>query len=186
MISQNYRIRQLLQRVGGSIKEFDVVQSGLSSTLRVPYDNIPSEVLDAFMHDPSAVTGSMTSLKGWRAVDSIHERILQQRQILQTFISSMCPDQPSLDIPRNILSDPISALLRSMDDLEAHQSQMVQQAQGVIEALGRVKTIHGEVKKEYNDTLSHTSLVYPEVCIFWILFLRNAQFYFHSCHRSSP
>lgn len=171
MLSQNYRIRQLLQRVSGSVKEFDAVQSRLSIMLRVPYENISPEVLDAFAHDPSAVTGSTSNLFGWEAVESIHDRILRQRQILQTFASSVSPEEPSLDIPKNMLRDPISSLMRSMNELETHQTTMVQQAQGVIEALGRVKAIHSEVKREYNDTLSHTALVYPEVCIPIVIWL---------------
>lgn len=162
-LSQNFRIRQLLQRVSANVKEFDSVRCSLSNTLGIPYDSISPEVLDAFTHDPAAVTGNTSALEGWQAVDSIHERILLQRQTLQSFISSLSQGQSFLDMPSSVLKDPISSVMQSMADLETYQSQMVQQAQGVMDALARVKVIHSEVKKEYNDTLSHTSLVYPEV-----------------------
>ncbi|TFK94401.1 hypothetical protein K466DRAFT_509605 [Polyporus arcularius HHB13444] len=161
--SQNYRIRHLLQRVCANIREYESVQAGLSNLLGVSYTKIPSEVLDTFIHDPSAVTGGTRRTTSWRAVEDIHERIERQRQTLQTFIHSQLSDG-ELDVPSSqVFDDPIAQLMAALEQLAAQRQELAAKAEEVSSSLKQVKTIHADVKKVYHDTLAHTSLVYPEL-----------------------
>ncbi|RPD55881.1 hypothetical protein L227DRAFT_579361 [Lentinus tigrinus ALCF2SS1-6] len=162
-LSQNYRIRHLLQRVCTNIREYDSVQAGLSGLLGMPYTKIPSEVLDAFVHDPSAVTGGTRRTRSWRAVEDIHERIECQRQTLQTFIHSQQLDGDPVIPPSHVFDDPIAQLMAALTQLVTQRQELASKAEEVTSLLKHVKTIHADVKKAYNDTLAHTSLVYPEL-----------------------
>ncbi|KAI0931685.1 hypothetical protein AcW1_000980 [Taiwanofungus camphoratus] len=162
-ISHNYRTRHILQRVSASIKEYDAVQSSLSAVLGVPYQKIPLEVLEAFAHDPCAVTSRTRNSGGWNAVEEVHDRIRQQRKTLRVFADSVVEEQEYLAVTRNVFDDPITSLTESLDQLELHRQHIISQAERVMETLIAVKEVHRDVKKEYNDTLSHTSLVYPEL-----------------------
>ncbi|KAI0719940.1 hypothetical protein C8T65DRAFT_568214 [Cerioporus squamosus] len=162
-LSQNYRIRNLLQRVCAHIREYESVQAGLSSLLGVSYTKIPSEVLDAIAHDPSAVTGGTRRAKSWRAVEDIHERIERQRHTLGTFIHSQVLNGELAVPPYHIFDDPIAQLMGALEQLAAQRQELATKAEEVSSVLKQVKTIHGDVKKVYNDTLAHTSLVYPEL-----------------------
>lgn len=164
-ISHNYRTRHILQRVSASIKEYDAVQSSLSAVLGVPYQKIPLEVLEAFAHDPCAVTSRTRNSGGWNAVEEVHDRIRQQRKTLRVFADSVVEEQEYLAVTRNVFDDPITSLTESLDQLELHRQHIISQAERVMETLIAVKEVHRDVKKEYNDTLSHTSLVYPEVIL---------------------
>jgi len=161
--SQNYRSRHLLQRVGTSIREYDVVQSSLSVAFGVSNPKIPPDVLEAFSHDPSAVTSGTSYVGGWRAVEDIHDRIQRQRRILGSFTSGMTAEDGAANSPRNIFDDPITSLRNSLVALEEHRQRITSQAERVMETLVGVKEMHRTVKKDYNDTLAHTSLVYPEL-----------------------
>ncbi|KAI0655228.1 hypothetical protein C8Q70DRAFT_1022597 [Cubamyces menziesii] len=162
-ISQNYRIRHLLQRVSAGAREYDSVQSSLSELLRIPYPRIPPEVMDAFVHDPSAVTGATRRVRSWQAVEDIHARIQRQRQTLQSFLCTQLGEgqleQPSVDV----FQDQIAAAIRALEQLASHREALVRKAEEVATVLKRVKGIQATVKKDYNDTLAHTSLVYPEL-----------------------
>ncbi|KAL6298699.1 hypothetical protein BKA93DRAFT_40151 [Sparassis latifolia] len=165
-VSHNSRTRRLLQRVATCIREYDSVQSSLSSVLGMPYPKVPHEMLEAFTYDPCAVTGVTRSLKGWRAVEDIHDRIHRQRKTLRTFGPAFSTDSISSSpgsTPRNIFDDPIASLMQSLKELEKHRQLIVRQAEKVIETLAGVKNVHSDVKREYNETLAHTSLVYPEL-----------------------
>ncbi|KAH9950886.1 hypothetical protein B0H21DRAFT_776303 [Amylocystis lapponica] len=162
-VSQNYRIRHLLQRVGANIREYDVVQSNISAELGMPYPKIPPDVLDAFAHDPSAVTSTTRNLVGWRAVEDIHHRINQQRDTLRTFASTLASERELPTTPRNVFDDAVTSLSQSLKQLELCRQSTRTRGGRVMEALTFVKEIHAAVKNEYKDTLSHTSLVYPEI-----------------------
>ncbi|KAI0756851.1 hypothetical protein C8Q80DRAFT_1130813 [Daedaleopsis nitida] len=163
ILSQNHRIRHLLQRVCTSIRDYDSVQAGLSSLLGIPYMKIPPEVLDAFLHDPSAVTGGTRRAQSWKAVEDIHERIERQRETLQTFVHSQFLDGSAIASPHNVFDDPIAQLLHALDELAIQRQALSHKAEEVTMVLNRVKMVHAGVKKDYNDTLAHTSLVYPEL-----------------------
>jgi hypothetical protein len=162
-IKQNYRIRQVLQRIAAEVREFDAVQSSLSGLLGVPCLNVPQEVLEAFSHDPSAVTGSTRRFKGWRAVEDIHSRIAWQRAVLQNFVHSIAGLKGKLQMPTGIFDECISGLMASVSHLEQHRYGVFDKTDEVTDLLTRVRELHGMVKAEFNDTLAHTSQIYPEV-----------------------
>lgn len=164
--AQNHRIRNLLQQVGASIRDYDGVQSSITDALGISYPKIPADVLEAFSHDPSAVTSTTRYTSGWRAVEDIHERVCRQRETLGAFAMTMLSQPEDANTsPQNVFHDPIASLKESLMDLERHQQRIATQADNVAETLARVKEVHRTVKKDYNDTLAHTSLIYPEVHI---------------------
>ncbi|KAI8981373.1 hypothetical protein BD414DRAFT_492475 [Trametes punicea] len=162
-ISQNYRIRHLLQRVSASAREYDSVQSGLSELLHIPCPKIPHEVMDAFIHDPSAVIGGTRRVTGWRAVEDIYDRIQRQRETLQSFLRTQLGHCSTLASPVNVFEDQIRATIQALEQLAFQRDVLADKAENVSRALKRVKAIQAIVKKDYNDTLAHTSLVYPEL-----------------------
>lgn len=162
--AQNHRIRNLLQQVGASIRDYDGVQSSITDALGISYPKIPADVLEAFSHDPSAVTSTTRYTSGWRAVEDIHERVCRQRETLGAFAMTMLSQPEDANTsPQNVFHDPIASLKESLMDLERHQQRIATQADNVAETLARVKEVHRTVKKDYNDTLAHTSLIYPEL-----------------------
>ncbi|CAL1694940.1 unnamed protein product [Somion occarium] len=161
-VLQNYRTRQILQRVGANVREYENVQKSLATLLGVPYVQIPQDVLDAFSHDPSSVVSSTKRFKSWRAVEDIHGRILRQREILRDFVTRTS-EQGIQNPSKSFFEDTIASLTQSLDQLELQRQRIVREAETVAEALTRVKVVHGTVKREYNETLGHTSLVYPEM-----------------------
>ena len=163
-LSQNYRMRHLLQRVCTSVREYDSVQAGLSAILGMQYPKIPHEVLDAFLHDPSAITGKTRRARSWRAVEDIHDRIRKQQQTLQAYLHSQLLDGDSIALPHKIFDDPVTNLMQVLDKLASQREDLARKAEEVSTVLKQVKSVQACVKKSYNDTLAHTSLVYPEVC----------------------
>ncbi|KAI0778335.1 hypothetical protein BD413DRAFT_601117 [Trametes elegans] len=160
--SQNYRIRHLLQRVSASTREYDSLQSGLSDLLRIPYPKIPPEVMDAFVHDPASVTGATRRVKGWQAVEDIHSRIQRQRETLESFLRSQS-EEGNVTPLSNVFDDQINAAMQALEQLALQREALVRKAEEVTTVLKRVKAVQATVKKDYNDTLAHTSLVYPEL-----------------------
>lgn len=160
-MARNHRIRQMLQRVAASIREYDLLQRNLMKSLDMHHENIPSELLDAFSHDPAAVTGATRRYRGWRAVEDIHGRISRQRDTFDIFLA-MAQEQ-GFSPPDSAFDRPIATLSQTLDKLEDHRKATVIKTREVTGILTRVKGIHASVKTEYNETLSHTSVVYPEV-----------------------
>ncbi|KAJ6520030.1 hypothetical protein C8R45DRAFT_953640 [Mycena sanguinolenta] len=160
-VAQNTRVRQLLHRIAAGVREYDEAQSSLSRSLTIPYEGIPRELVDAFSHDPAAVTGATRSYKGWRAVDDIHNRLARQRQTFQEFLSRAPKGDHST--PESGLANPIAALTQSLKTLESERQEIAWRATEVSHALTAVQSVHAEVKTAYNSTLSHTSVLYPEI-----------------------
>ncbi|KAF8216000.1 hypothetical protein K438DRAFT_1561452 [Mycena galopus ATCC 62051] len=161
-IAQNNRVRQLLHHIAAGVREYDEAQSSLSRCLTVPYKGIPRELVDAFSHDPAAVTGATRTYKGWRAVDDIHHRLARQRETFQDYLSSV-PNVKHANVPESGLADPIAALMQSLKTLDSERQEIAWRATEVSHALSSVQTVHAEVKAAYNGTLSHTSVIYPEI-----------------------
>ncbi|KAJ7786530.1 hypothetical protein B0H16DRAFT_1490765 [Mycena metata] len=134
--SRNSRVRQLLNRVAATVKEYDQAQTSLSNLLHIP-------------HDPAAV-------------DDIHQRLARQRETFQEFISCAATVDHSV-IPESVLADPIASLTESLKSLDSERQEVAWRATEVLDVLMRVKNVHAEVKTAYNDTLSHTSVIYPEI-----------------------
>ncbi|KAK7059198.1 hypothetical protein VNI00_001825 [Paramarasmius palmivorus] len=160
--AQNSRIRGLLNRIASGVREYEMCQSGLMNYLGLPYKGLPQDLLEAFSHDPAAVTGSTRRLKSWRAVDDIHARLTRQRAVFEEFLASD-NGHGGFPVTHDVLQEPILALIQSLDQLEAHKVAIASKAKEVSELLRDTQQIHNTVKTEYNETLAHTSVVYPEL-----------------------
>jgi hypothetical protein len=162
-MSRNHRIRQALQRVAAGVREYDLLQTNLMKSLGVPHRSIPPELLDAFSHDPAAVTGATRRFRGWKAAEDIYNRVTRQRETFRLFLSM---SHDGFSPPGSVFDEPIAALSHTLESLENHRETAVNKAREIAGILTSVKGIHASVKTEYNDTLSHTSVVYPEVRFF--------------------
>ena len=162
--AQNHRIRQMLNRVSIVVKEYETAQANALAPFddRHQVQRLPRELLEAFNHDPAAVTGPTRRLRGYKAVDDIHSRLVKQRAIFRQFLSDHA-HRPTVDIG-SLLHDPAVALQTSLDSLQQYNNEIQSRASEVGELLKKVQDIHTRVKTNYNDALSHTSVVYPEVC----------------------
>ncbi|KAF7307096.1 hypothetical protein MIND_00502900 [Mycena indigotica] len=158
--AQNTRIRQLLNHISAGVREYDQIQTSLSNSLQLPYKNLPRELVDAFSHDPAAVTGATRKYQGWRAVDDIHHRVVRQREIFRDYLSSV---SPTPIISESVLDNPITALSDTLHALEAERRDIAWRATEVFDKLRQVQVVHADVKTAYNDTMSHTSVIYPEI-----------------------
>lgn len=163
-MARNHRIRQALQRVASGVREYDMLQTNFMKSLGMPHRGVPTELLDAFSHDPAAVTGATRRWRGWRAVEDIHNRIIRQRETLRIFISM---SQDRFSPPDSVFDEPIAALSQTLEKLESHRDTTATKAREIAGILTSVKDLHASVKTEYNDTLSHTSVEYPEVSRFY-------------------
>ncbi|KAJ6575328.1 hypothetical protein B0H19DRAFT_1128176 [Mycena capillaripes] len=167
-VAQNNRVRQLLNHIAAGVREYDQAQSSLSNSLNIPYNGIPRELVDAFSHDPAAVTGATRSYKGWRAVDDIHHRLARQRETFREFLSG-APNHKTSTVTESVLADPITVLMESLKTLDSERQEIAWRATEVSDVLRKVHTVHSEVKAEYNSTLSHTSVIYPEISAIVVL-----------------
>ncbi|KAF8078854.1 hypothetical protein FPV67DRAFT_82266 [Lyophyllum atratum] len=158
--SHNHRVRQLLNRISVGIRELESVQSNAMTSLGIAHIGLPRELIDAFGHDPAAVTGATRRFQGWRAVDDIQHRLFRQRDVFQAFLSRANCDSA---LPKSVLDDPISSLIQSLAALEEHSQKIAGRAMEADEGLKTVQATHDAVKKSYKETSSRTSVVYPEL-----------------------
>ncbi|RXW19155.1 hypothetical protein EST38_g6682 [Candolleomyces aberdarensis] len=158
--AHNHRTRQMLNRISAAVREYDAIQNAALKTPGIPHLPLPKELVEAFSHDPAAVTGATRRLRGWRAVEDIHQRVLRQRQTFKSFLSTR-PTQAS--DPVQILDAPISTLMETLDVLETQKDEIVSTAANLAELLHEVQEVHRNVKRDYNTTVSRTSVVYPEL-----------------------
>jgi hypothetical protein len=158
--THNHRIRQLLNRISISVREYETAQSNAMVSLGISHKGLPRELLDAFGHDPAAVTGGTRRYQGWRAVDDIHRRLSRQREVFRAFLSHKNAD---MSVTKSVLDDPIASLVLSLSELEVHSRMITERAAEAAATLKSVQKIHATVKADYKSTLSHTSVVYPEV-----------------------
>ncbi|KAI6031410.1 hypothetical protein BKA83DRAFT_4200047 [Pisolithus microcarpus] len=156
----NHRLRHRLQRVAADVREYEIHCSNVLPTLGVSHRRLPPELLDAIGHDPASVTGGTRKYRGWQAVDDIHSRVVRQREIIRLFLSTA--GQDTLTIP-DILDKPITLLMERLQEIQRVQQPLNEKANDVNRTLAEVRSIHASVKKEYNEAVSHTSVVYPEL-----------------------
>lgn len=154
----------MLHRIGAGVREYDSLQRNLMKSLGMRDASIPSDLLDAFSHDPASATIATRRYRGWRAVEDIHNRVIRQRETIRTFLA--VSEEHGFSPPDSVFDDPIAALAHTLDNLEEHKKATMVKAREVSGILTTVKGTHASVKTEYNETLSHTSVVYPEVNIF--------------------
>ncbi|KAJ7103322.1 hypothetical protein B0H15DRAFT_975630, partial [Mycena belliarum] len=162
-ITQNNRVRQLLNRIAVGVREYDEAQTSLSASLNVDHKRLPRELVDAFSHDPAAVTGATRKYQSWRAVDDIHDRLARQRETFREYLAHSSHADSSQASAKSILADPISALMESLKTLDEQRREIAWRATEVSAVLKTVQTVHADVKAAYNGTLSHTSVIYPEI-----------------------
>jgi hypothetical protein len=155
-----------MQRVAVDVREYELVCSSVMPALGIAYRSLPMELLDAFSHDPSAVTSGTRKRQGWRVVEDIYARVLRQREILTSFLSGVKTDADGVSIPENVLDNPISILMEKLQALEREREPLQEQADEVSRMLMEVRASHSTVKEEYNDAMSYTSAVYPEVDLY--------------------
>ncbi|TFK56693.1 hypothetical protein OE88DRAFT_1803363 [Heliocybe sulcata] len=163
-VAQNTRIRMLLQRVATGVKDYDAVRRQLSELSRTPGESLPQDLIDAFSHDPAAVTGTTRRSKGWRAVEDIHRRLQLQNDVMRSFVvREECRD--NMDPAKSLFEDQIKALIDTLHRLEDQRRTIERRAVDISDMLAQVKPIHAEAKREYNETLAHTSVVYDELSL---------------------
>ncbi|KAG9314025.1 hypothetical protein JVU11DRAFT_4803 [Chiua virens] len=160
--NHNHRLRHRTLRATIGVREYDLVCSSVMPSLGIAYHGLPTELLDAFNLDPSAVTGGTRRLEGWRAVEDIHARVLLQRETVARFLSGTRTDV-LVSAPDDILDNPIATLMKKLQALEREREPLQQQAEEVTQKLMDVRACHMIVKEEYNDALSYTSVVYPQL-----------------------
>ena len=165
-IGHNHRIRQLLNRISAAVKEYDAVQNVAFHVLDIDRLCIPRDVLEAFGHDPSAVTGSTRRLRGWRAVEDINQRLTRQRNVLRTFLSPLAENVLAGGC---LLDESIEHLSQALGYLESCKEAIALRAVSVLNLLNSVQEVHAGVKENYKLTISHASVVYPEVGDMFIL-----------------
>ncbi|KAF9076028.1 hypothetical protein BDP27DRAFT_1414577 [Rhodocollybia butyracea] len=177
----NTRIRSVLNHIAQHVREYEMCQSSfVSNTLaninspRSPDPEytgyLPQDLLEAFSHDPANVTSSTKRLKTYRAVDDIYNRLMRQRAVFREFLESNASGfsgrgdgRDGFPVTKDILKDPIDSLMRSLRGLEENRLAIVNKEKEVSEVLKKTQVIHAGVKAEYNTTLAHTSVVYPEL-----------------------
>ena len=168
--NHNHRLRHRMQRVAVDVREYELLCSNVMPTLGVTYHSLPMELLDALSHDPCAVTGGTRKRHGWRLVEDIHARVLRQREVLASFLSEMKTNFAA-SISENVLDTPISTLMEKLQALEQEREPLQQQAGEVSRVMTAVRASHSTVKEEFNNALSYTSVVYPEVLLCSLLIL---------------
>ncbi|KAF5352719.1 hypothetical protein D9756_006000 [Leucocoprinus leucothites] len=156
----NQRIRQLLNRISTSVKEYDTVQRNAMSVLGKKQQILPKELVESFGHDPAAVTGVTRRLRGWRAVEDIHQRLVKQRQIFSAFItleSHRTTDHGS------ILDEKVSSLVQNLSVLEGRKEDLAKRTKEVQSLLQSVQKSYKDVKIDYDRAVPLTSALYPEL-----------------------
>lgn len=162
-VKQNSRVRQQLQRIATEFRDFAHVQKQLIELLHMPFPTVPPETFDAISHDPAAMIGQTRRLKGWRAVEEVHCRINRQREMLSSFVAALTEINSQLPQPRGIFDKSLVGLMDSVSRLEHHQEDLRKKESAATQKLAHVRELHVLTKIEFNDTLGHTSHIYPEV-----------------------
>jgi len=101
-------------------------------------------------------------LKGWQAVEDIHQRLVKQRQIFSAFIS--LESHGTVD-HESILDDKVSRLIQSLSVLEERKEELTRRTKDVESLLQDVQTSYESAKTDYDKSVALTSNLYPEVRI---------------------
>lgn len=156
-------MRQQLQRISTEFRDFAHVQKQLIDLLNMPFPTVSQEVFDAISHDPAAMTGHTRRLKGWRIVEEVHSRINRQQEILSSFAATLTDLNGRLPRPKGIFDESLEGLMKSVSRLEHHREDLRNKENEATQKLAHVRELHVLTKMEFNDTLGHTSHIYPEV-----------------------
>ena len=142
------------------MKDYHSLSNIVQDDIRVVLPDVPKDLIDAFGHDPSGVTGSTRRMQGWRAVEDIYHRVHRQRQIFRSFLETFEEKMPNDLCPLDNTVETLEGLLQI---LKIQKTEIVSDAETVSALLKAVQGVHGKVKAEYNETASHVSVVYPQV-----------------------
>lgn len=153
----------MLQRVSANVKEYEAVQANFAKLLGTPHTRLSDDLLDAFNHDPAAVTGNTRRLTGWRAVEDIHRRIHRQRETLQRFVATAGDDVSVRLLQGSLFGEGMVRLMEALAQLDRDRTIITTRSKEVAMDLAFVKALQSDVKAKYNETLTHVSAVYPEV-----------------------
>ena len=156
-------MRQQLQRISAEFRDFAHVQKQLIDLLNISFPTVPQEVFDAVSHDPATMTGQTRRLKGWRAVEEVQFQINRQQGVLSSFSATLTEINNRLPRPRRIFDEPLDGLVEKLSRLEHHQGDLRKKENEATRALAHVRELHVLTKLGFNDTLGHTSHIYPEV-----------------------
>ncbi|KDR85432.1 hypothetical protein GALMADRAFT_234305 [Galerina marginata CBS 339.88] len=159
-VAHNNRIRQFLNRISAAMKDFDSIQNTSMQNQGIQKISIPRDLLEALGHDPSAVTGATRRDRGWRAVEDIHQRVHKQRNVFRSFLDSFAGHPTSQGCQLDV---PLEGIIEALEQLQQHKAMISEEADKVSELLSSVQDLHTEVKGHYNSTVSHVSIVYPEL-----------------------
>lgn len=158
-----------MNRISATVKEYDHLQSNSAHVLGTGAVKLPKELVEAFGHDPAAVTGATRRLQHWRAVEDIYQRVHRQRKTFKDFLDHISDQNQSQGC---LLESPIADIMQALEELDVQRSSIISQAEDVGSRLDAVQKTHAVVKKEFNETLAHVSVVYPEVSDICLVFLR--------------
>lgn len=147
--------------------------SRLSMLLGIPHTPISVEVLEALSHDPASVMSGTRTLRSWRAVEDICDRIVRQRETLRDFANSIAQEEGASGTPY-LFDGPTFTLASSLEQLEHHRDRLAREAETVVANLAQVKETHSTVKRQYNDVVAHTSLIYPQASSFIFVVIQCA------------
>ncbi|KAF8665356.1 hypothetical protein AX16_000375 [Volvariella volvacea WC 439] len=156
--AQNARSRQLLHRISALVREHEVLQSNTLRPLGIR--DIPhiKELSESLNHDPAAVTGNTRKLKGWKAVEDIHCRLVRQRALFRQFLEANHAPECKWSLDQSI-----NSLRESLDKLQENQRVMTEEGHRVASLLNRVRDTHVNVKETYKRVLAETSTPYVEL-----------------------
>lgn len=161
-MQHNHRIRQILNRISIGVKDYDAIQRKTMGILGQRQRVLPKDLVESFGHDPAAVTGLTRRLKGWRAVEDIHQRLVKQRQIFSAFIAL---ESHRMVDHKSILDDKVSRLIQSLSVLEERREELTKRAKDVEHLLQDVQKSYESAKTNYDKSVALTSNLYPEVRI---------------------
>lgn len=159
-MQHNHRIRQILNRISIGVKDYDAIQRKTMSILGQRQQVLPKDLVESFGHDPAAVTGLTRRLKGWRAVEDIHQRLVKQRQIFSAFIAF--ETHRTFD-HESILDDKVSRLTQNLSVLEERREELTKRTEDVESLLQAVQKYYESAKTDYDKSVALTSNLYPEV-----------------------
>ncbi|KAH9486529.1 hypothetical protein JR316_0000594 [Psilocybe cubensis] len=157
ILRQEYEMKAL---ISAAMKDYDTIQNTSMHSQNLTKLQLPKDLLEAFGHDPSAVTGATRRDRGWRAVEDINQRVEKQRSVFRAFIQSFTDQEVSRGC---IMDEPMENIVEALASLQFQKTEIGRQAEKVSSVLESVQNIHTSVKENYNSAMSHVSIVYPEL-----------------------
>lgn len=145
------------------LRERNGLSYKMPSSINFDHKQISLEKLESLSHDPAAVTGSTRTASGWRAVEDIHQRHMEQLEILNGYINaSQMMDAQTISFTREM--DICRSNKRNLSEIADKRSQVFDVIVEAEHILTNVKSLRSGLKTDYDAAEKHTSASYPEVC----------------------